>query len=200
MTAPTSPALTVADLRGDPRRVRREGVIRTLLFAAALTSIVISALIVFSLVREAWAFVSTVEVAHLWDFGWYPRRGNFDVRTLIVGSLIVTVIAMAVAGPIGLGTAIYLSEYAKPRVRRTLKPIIEVLAGIPSVVVGYFALTVISPDVVQTMQPDAPQFNLLAAGIGVGILTIPLVAPVSEDALRPVPMSLREASYGLGAR
>lgn len=199
MTAPIR-QLTVADLQGDPSRLRRERVIRVFLFAAGLTSILISALIVFSLVREAWGFISTVEVAHLWDFGWYPRRGNFDVRTLVVGSLIVTLVAMAVAGPIGLGTAIYLSEYAKPRVRRILKPIIEVLAGIPSVVVGYFALTVVSPDVVQKLRPEAPQFNLLAAGIGVGILTIPLVASVAEDALRSVPQSLREASYGLGAR
>jgi phosphate transport system permease protein len=107
---------------------------------------------------------------------------------------------MVVAWPLGVGSAIYLSEYAKPRVRRTLKPILEVLAGIPSVVLGYFALVTISPGLVQKVWTDAPQFNLMAAGIAVGILTIPLVASISEDALRSVPNSLREASEGLGAR
>jgi len=192
--------LTLDDLKGNPRRSATERTVKRVLFAAGVVSVLISALIVFSLVREAWAFLSTVEVAKLWDFGWFPRRGVFDVRTLVIGSLMVTLIAMVVAGPIGLGTAIFLSEYARPGVRRVLKPVIEVLAGVPSVVVGYFALTVISPDVVQQLSPTAPQFNLLAAGIGVGVLTIPLVASVSEDALRSVPSSLREASYGLGAR
>lgn len=105
---------------------------------------------------------------------------------------------MVVATPLGLGAAIYLSEYASPRWRRILKPIIEVLAGIPSVVLGFFALTWISPNIVQRFS-GAGVFSIAAAGIGVGILTTPLVASVSEDAMRAVPNALREASYGLGA-
>src|SRR5690606_39098968 len=100
---------------------------------------------------------------------------------------------------VGLGSAIYLSEYARPGVRRVLKPTLEVLAGIPSVVLGFFAISVISPSIVRPLF-GAGLFNLAAAGIGVGILSIPLVASVSEDALRSVPTSLREASYGMGAR
>jgi len=198
MTEPV--AFTVADFRGSPRRVRKERAIRGLLFGAAMTSIVISALIVLSLVGEAWTFVSQVELAALWTDGWFPRRGMYDVKTLFVGSLIVTVIAMAVAVPLGLGAAIYLSEYAPSGVRKTLKPALEILAGIPSVVLGFFALSFLSPEIVQRLRDDATQFNIAAAGIGVGILTIPLVASISEDAMRSVPRALREASYGLGAR
>jgi phosphate transport system permease protein len=95
---------------------------------------------------------------------------------------------------------VYLAEYASPKVRRVVKPVLEVLAGIPSVVLGFFALTFLTPNVIQPIFADAKTFNLLAAGIGVGILSIPLVASVSEDAMRAVPRSLREASYGLGAR
>ena len=107
---------------------------------------------------------------------------------------------MLVAAPLGLGAAIYLSEYAKPRVRRFLKPIIEILAGIPSVVIGFFALTFISPDIVRRFFPGAELFNHGGAGIGVGILVTPLVASIAEDSMRSVPMALREAAYGLGAR
>ena len=191
---------TIEDFRGSPARMRKERLIRGVLFGAALTSVVISALIVLSLVGEAWTFVSQVELASLWSDGWFPRRGIYDVKTIVVGSLIVTVVAMLVAGPIGLGAAIYLSEYAPVRVRKMLKPALEILAGIPSVVLGFFALTFISPEIVQRVNPQATQFNIAAAGIGVGILAIPLVASISEDAMRSVPNALREASYGLGAR
>jgi phosphate transport system permease protein len=112
----------------------------------------------------------------------------------------VTGIAMMVAVPFGLGSAVYLSEYARPRVRRILKPTLEILAGIPSVVLGFFALQFITPNVVRGLFPGAQSANFLAAGIAVGVLTIPLVASVSEDAMRAVPNSLREASYGLGAK
>jgi phosphate transport system permease protein len=111
----------------------------------------------------------------------------------------VTVVAMLVAVPVGLGAAVFMSEYASPRLRKVLKPVLEVLAGVPSIVLGFFALTVISPSVTQRFF-NTSQFNMLAAGIAVGILTIPLVASVSEDALRAVPHALREASYGMGAR
>ncbi|MBA2624022.1 MAG: phosphate ABC transporter permease subunit PstC [Acidimicrobiia bacterium] len=200
MTTIEATPLQLADLRGNPGRLRKEAVVRGLFLAAATLSIVISALIVFSLVREAWTFITEVEVATLWASGWFPRRGLYDVKTLLVGSLIVTLIAMLVAVPLGLGAAIYLSEYARPSVRRVLKPVLEILAGIPSVVLGFFALTWISPQLVQRFSDGATQFNLAAAGIGVGILTIPLMASISEDAMRSVPNALREASAGMGAR
>ncbi len=192
--------LQLSDLRGDPRRLRKEASVRAVLTAAAVVSVLVSAAIVWSLAREAATFVTEVDWSTvLVSDGWFPRQGVYDIRTLLVGSLWVTVIAMAVAVPIGLGSAIYLSEYARPGVRRVLKPTLEVLAGIPSVVLGFFAISVISPSIVQRFF-DAGLFSLTAAGIAVGILSIPLVASVSEDALRAVPTSLREASYGLGAR
>jgi phosphate transport system permease protein len=192
--------ITLRDLRGDARRLRTERLVRGALLGAAVLSIVISALIVLSLVREAWTFVSQVEVATLWTTGWFPRRGLYDIKTLLVGSLLVTALAMLVAVPVGLGAAVYLAEYATGRVRRVLKPALEILAGIPSVVLGFFALTWISPEIVQSLNDGASLFNLAAAGIGVGILTVPLVASISEDAMRAVPLSLREASAGMGAR
>jgi len=118
----------------------------------------------------------------------------------VSGTFLVTVIAMVIATPVGLGSAIYLSEYASPRVRRVLKPILEVLAGIPSVVLGFFCVSFISPQIISKLTDDAGTFSLASAGIGVGILTVPLIASVSEDAMRSVPLALREASYGLGAR
>ncbi len=187
-------------LKGSPARQRRERFWRLFYGGAAATSILISTAIVLSLIGEAWTFISQVDLASLWDIGWFPRRGAYDIRTIVLGSLLVAAIAMLVATPLGLGAAMYLSEYARPSVRRTLKPILEILAGIPSVVLGYFALTFITPELLRPIFGNSiAGFNMLAAGIGVGILTIPLVASVSEDSLRAVPRSLREASYGLGA-
>ena len=192
--------LTLRDLRGDGRRMRKEGVIRSVFFVAAIVSILISALIIFSLVTKAWGFISQVEWATLWSSGWFPRRNLFDVKTLFAGTLITTAIAMVVAAPLGLAAAVYLSEYAKPGVRKVLKPVLEILAGIPSVVLGFFALTFIAPNLIQKIFDGSPQSTLLSAGLGVGILTIPLVAAISEDALGSVPNTLREASAGMGAR
>ena len=191
---------TIGDLAGSARRHRRESFVRNVFRFAAMASILISVAIVLSLLGRAIAFVTTVDLGSLWSGGWFPRRGLFDLRTIVVGTLVITGIAMLVAAPLGLGAALYLSEYARPRMRRVLKPTVEILASIPSVVLGVFALTFISPDVVQAIFPGAGIFNLLAAGIAVGILVTPLVASVSEDAMRAVPASLREASYGLGAR
>lgn len=193
-------ALSLEDLRGDPRRLRKERIVRVVLLGAALMSIAISAAIILSLAGEAWTFISQVEWASLWTDGWFPRRGMYDLRTIVVGSLMITAVAMLIATPLGLGAAIYLSEYASKRVRNVLKPTLEILAGIPSVVLGFFALSFISPEVVQRFFGEATQFNMAAAGIGVGILVVPLVASVSEDAMRSVPGALREASYGVGAR
>jgi phosphate transport system permease protein len=175
-------------------------VIRRLFGVAAGVSVVISAVIVVALVGRALDFLRQIDPSWLVADGWFPRRDQFSIPTLAAGSIIVAGIAMLIAAPLGLASAIYLSEYARPRARRALKPIVELLAGIPSIVVGFFALTVISPDVVQRLFTSATFFNLLAAGIGVGILAVPLVATVAEDALRAVPRSLREGAYGLGAR
>lgn len=193
-------APTGSRLRGTATRRRNEGAVRAILLGAAVVSIVISAGIVLSLVFEAVAFLSKIELSQLFADGWFPRRGQFSVPTVVVGTLMITIIAILVAAPIGLASAVYLSEYASRRVRGVVKPILEILAGIPSVVLGFFALTWISPNVVQAIFPSAKGFNMMAAGIAVGILTIPLVASISEDAMRAVPVSLREASYGLGAR
>jgi phosphate transport system permease protein len=199
MTAST-PAPAGSRLRGTPNRRRNEGAIRLILLAAAVVSILVSIGIVLSLVFEAISFLSQIQLSQLFAAGWFPRRGQFSIPTVLAGTLIITGVAIAIAAPIGLASAIYLSEYASKRVRSTVKPILEILAGIPSVVLGFFALRFISPNVVQALFTDAKAFSLLAAGIGVGILTIPLVASISEDAMRAVPLSLREASYGLGSR
>jgi phosphate transport system permease protein len=198
--ASAAPIGTAADLRGGSARRRREAVIRRAFAVAAGISIVISVIIVVSLIGNAISFLRQIDLSWLVAGGWFPRRNQFSIATVFVGSLIVASIAMAIAMPLGLGAALYLSEYASPRARRMLKPIVELLAGIPSIVVGFFALTVISPDLVQRLFGSATFFNLLAAGIGVGILSTPLVATVAEDALRAVPRSLREGAYGLGAR
>lgn len=191
----------ITALQGSAARKRREGIVRGVAFAAAAVSILISVLIVYSLVFEAITFMTQVDWSTtINDLGWFPRRNLFDFPTIIVATLWVTAIAMIVAGPLGLAAAIYLSEYARPGVRRWLKPILEILAGIPSVVLGYFALRFIAPQIVSNIFPSAAPANILAAGIGVGLLTIPLVASISEDALAAVPRSLREASSGLGAR
>lgn len=194
--------LTVSDLRGNARQRKRERTMRSLFQLAAFTTILVSLLILVVLVRGAVTFLNEID----WDFGvlvdsgWFPRRSRFDLRTIVVGSIVMGTVAMVVAVPFGLGTAVYLSEYAPPRVRAIVKPVIEVLAGIPSVIVGYFVLRYLAPEIVDPIFDPSNERNMLAAGLGIGILVIPIMASVSEDALRSVPNSLREASYGLGAR
>ena len=142
--------LTVQDLRGNAKQRRRERTMRVVFQLAAVASILISLLILFVLLRGAINFMRAID----WDFGllsdtgWFPRRERFDVRTIVVGSVVMGVVAMLVAVPFGLGTAVYLSEYAPRRVRRIVKPIIEVLAGIPSVIVGFFVLNLVAPEIV----------------------------------------------------
>lgn len=195
--------LTVQDLQGNRKQRNRERTMRYVFQVAAIASIVISLLILVVLVRGAINFLNLIDwdVGLLTDTGWFPRRDRFDIRTIFVGSVVMGTVAMVVAVPFGLGTAVYLSEYAPRRVRKVVKPIIEVLAGIPSVIVGFFVLNFIAPDVVNSFfdQPPGAK-SMLAAGLGIGILVIPIMAAVSEDALSSVPNSLREASYGCGAR
>jgi phosphate transport system permease protein len=193
------------DLTTAAGRRRRDTTARWVFRLGAITTLVVTLLIIFTLVFDAWEFISKLAdsadgLGALTEIGWFPRRGMFDIGTLVVGTLIVTGIAMVVAVPLGIGAAIYLAEYARPKIRRVIKPVIEVLAGIPSVVLGYFAIAFINPELIVRLFSGANKaFTLAAAGIGVGILTIPIIATVAEDALRAVPMSLREASYGLGA-
>jgi len=197
MTSAAPPA--PSPLLGSPGRRQRERVIQTIFFSAALISVLISGFIIYTLIVRAFEFLTIIDLSTLVADGWFPRRGQFDVLTVVLGSVMVAGVAMLVATPIGLGSAIFLSEYASPRVRRWIKPILEILAGIPSVVLGFFVLTFVNPSVIQAVFSGAAGFNLFAAGVGVGILSIPLVASVAEDAMRAVPNALREASYGLGA-
>lgn len=194
------PKLSITDLRGAPQRRRREAFVRAIFLAAAASSVLISLLIVVALIGQAWTFMSQVDLSTLVSDGWLPRRGRFDLATIFAGTLVITGIAMIIATPLGLGAAVYLSEYASPRRRRFLKPIIELLAGIPSVVLGFYALAVIAPSIIQPLCSTNSLFSMGAAGVGVGILITPLIASVAEDAMHAVPLSLREASYGLGAR
>lgn len=202
MTATPRPPgpLSLGDLSGDPRRQSIETVVRVVLTLAALTSVVISIAIIYVLVVDAVRFMASIELGDLTDDVWLPRGGRYGMLSPLLGTLWVTLVAVVIAGPIGLGAAVYLSEYAKPRVRRIVKPVVEVLASIPSVVVGFFAIRFIAPEITEKIFTNSPSLNLLVAGIGVGILTIPLMTSVSEDALRAVPLALREASYGLGAK
>lgn len=180
-----------------------EMIIEAALFAAGAISILTTIGIVYVLASQALHFFTTSEVTLLEFFSgteWIPAIGQFGVWPLVTATFMVTGIAMLVALPLGLATAIYLSEYASPKARSTLKPILEVLAGIPTVVYGYFALTFMTPLLRKIFGVDTVQiFNTASAGIVVGILIIPLVSSLSEDALHAVPNSLREAAYGLGA-
>ncbi len=191
--------LSIEDLRGSAARRRRESLIRGTFFVSAALAIVISVAIVLSLLGDTITFLQGIDPGALLADVWQPRNAQYGLATIISGTLVIAVIAMIVATPLGLGAAIYLAEYASPRMRAWLKPIIEILATIPSVVLGFFALTVLSPSIIQPLCGQAPPFTLASAGVAVGILVTPLVASISEDALYAVPQSLREASYGLGA-
>jgi phosphate transport system permease protein len=180
-----------------------ETIIEGSLFLAGLISIAITIGIVFVLVRDALQFFALPEVTlvnFLTDTVWQPQISRFGIMPLLTATLMVSFIAVIVALPLGLATAIYLSEYASSRARNTIKPILEVLAGIPTVVYGYFALTFMTPFLRTIFGNNTVQiYNVASAGIVVGILIIPLVASLSEDALHAVPVTLREAAYGLGA-
>lgn len=189
------------DLRRKPRF--SESIIQAFLFLCGAISILTTVGIVFVLGRESLLFFAKEEVNLLEFFGgteWQPAIGWFGIWPLVTATLMVSVIAMLVALPLGLCIAIYLSEYAGHRTRSILKPILEVLAGIPTVVYGYFALTFMTPLLRSILGRDLVEiYNTASAGIVVGILVIPLVSSMSEDSLSAVPGSLRQASYGLGA-
>ncbi len=180
-----------------------ESVIQSLLFFAGFFSIFTTLGIIYELGKEAWLFFRLPEV-NLWQFltgtKWQPHINEFGVLPLVNATLVTTAVAMAIAIPLGLAVAIYLSEYATIKVRNTLKPILEVLAGIPTIVYGYFALTFVTPILRSIFGRDVVEiYNTASAGLVMGILILPLIASISEDALNAVPRSLREAAYGLGA-
>jgi phosphate transport system permease protein len=180
---------------------RFEFLIEWALFACALVSIATTAGIIVVLAVETVAFLREVPlVDFLFGTEWTPlfATPRFGVLPLVVGTVLVSAIAMVVALPMGLLSAIYLSEYANPRLRRVVKPILEVLAGVPTVVYGYFALLFVTP-LLQQVLPDLAGFNALGPGIVMGIMILPLVSSLSEDAMQGVPRGLREGAYALGA-
>jgi phosphate transport system permease protein len=184
------------------RRKLHEDVIRVLLFAFAAVSILTTVGIVVILGRESWLFFGDPRVTLREFFGstrWQPQIEQFGVWPLVTATFMTSTIAMLVAGPLGLFVAIYLSEYASQRVRSILKPILEVLSGIPTVVYGYFALTFMTPLLRSIFGTGLVEiYNTASAGLVMGILVLPLVSSLAEDALSGVPQSLREAAYGLG--
>ena len=186
--------------RNSRTREARERVIKVFLTACAYLSIFTTFGIVIVLFEETVRFFLEVSpVEFLTSTRWAPPQGDFGVLPLVYGTLVATVIAIAVALPVGLLTAIYLSEYAPSGLRRWLKPALEILAGVPTVVYGYFALTFITPLFRDSVFPGIESFNAVAAGLIMGVMIIPTVASVSEDAIYAVPRSLREGAYALGA-
>jgi len=179
----------------------KEGLIGGALFACAAASTLVTVGVVLVLLRETTAFFSEVSIVEfLTGTRWEPlfQDRHFGVLPLLTGSILVAGGAGVIAVPLGLLTAIFLSEYASRRLREILKPVLEVLAGIPTVVYGYFALTFVTP-LLRVVFPQTDIFNAASASIVVGIMIIPTVSSLSEDALRAVPSALREGAYGLGA-
>jgi phosphate transport system permease protein len=180
---------------------RAERLIEHALFACALVSVLTTAGIIAVLAVETYEFFRTAPlVEFLTGTEWTPLFADqkFGVLPLVVGTLLVSAIAMVVALPMGLLSAVYLSEYADPRLRRVVKPLLEILAGVPTVVYGYFALLFVTP-LLQQVIPSLAGFNALSPGIVMGIMILPLVASLSEDAMRGVPNGLREGALALGA-
>jgi phosphate transport system permease protein len=194
-------AAASARLKRRRSRVLRERAIEAVLFLAALVSVFTTVGIVYVLVKESVVFFQAVP---LWQFlsdnQWTPLFDDqhFGIMVLLSGTLTSSTVALSVAIPLGTVIAIYLSEFAHFRLREIAKPFLELLGGVPTIVYGYFALLFVTP-LLQRIYPELPGFNLLAAGLVMGVMIIPYVASISEDAMRAVPMHLREGSYAMGA-
>jgi phosphate transport system permease protein len=179
----------------------REGVVESLLFGAALTSVVVTLGIVGVLIYESVAFFRQVS---LWEFltdtQWTPlfADAHYGILPLVSGTLVTSLVALGVALPLGTIMAVYLSEYAPHYLREAVKPVLELLTAVPTVVYGYFALLFVTP-MLQRLWPDLPGFNMLSAGIVIGLMIVPYVSSLSEDAMRAVPLELREGSFAMGA-
>ena len=200
-TAATKRSAEAISLRA-PRRRLGESVVKALLVLAALISVLTTTGIVVSLLEETIAFFREVPIGdYLFGTDWTPlfNPPSYGVLPLVLATFMISFIGMAVAIPLGLGAATYLSEYARPAVRKTVKPILELLAGVPTIVFGYFALTFFTPEILRGLfGNDVQIFNGLSAGIIIGFLIVPTVASISEDAMSAVPASLREGAFGLG--
>jgi phosphate transport system permease protein len=183
------------------RRNVKERIIELILMMAALVAVATTFAIVGVLLYESLSFFKTVSVIEFFtDTQWTPlfEDAHYGIMPLVSGTLTTSAIALAVAVPIGTISAIFLSEFASHKTREIIKPILELLVGVPTVVFGYFALFFVTP-ILQSLYPDLPSFNMLGAGIVMGIMIIPYIASMSEDAMRAVPMSMREGSYAMGA-
>ncbi|MBX3646466.1 MAG: phosphate ABC transporter permease subunit PstC [Rhodocyclaceae bacterium] len=193
--------MTAARLSHRATRHIKERIIESILLLAALVSVATTLGIVYILVKESVVFFNQVP---LWDFltdtQWTPLfdDAHFGIIVLLSGTLVSSGVALAVAIPLGTIIAIFLSEFASARAREFAKPVLELLSGVPTIIYGYFALLFLTP-LLQKVIPGLPGFNLLSAGIVMGIMIVPYVASISEDAMRAVPMSLREGSYAMGA-
>ncbi len=182
-------------------RQRRERLIEAILLAAASVSVFTTVGIVYILIRESISFFAHVPI---WDFltdtQWTPLfdDAHFGIMVLLAGTVSSSFVALCVAIPLGTIIAIYLSEFAGHRTREILKPLLELLSGVPTIVYGFFALLVVTP-LLQKIFPELPGFNILSAGLVMGVMIIPYVASLSEDAMRAVPMSLREGAYAMGS-
>lgn len=184
-----------------PLRKLREALIETLLLLSACVAIFATAGIVFILVYESWGFFQKVSIKDfLTDREWTPLFDNahYGILPLLTGTLVTTSVALLLAIPLGTIAAIYLSEYAPNRLREIAKPILELLAAVPTVVYGYFALLFVTP-LLQKISPDLAGFNMLSAGLVMGIMIVPYISSLSEDAMRAVPMQMREGAYALGS-
>ena len=179
----------------------QERAIEKALLLAALASIAITAGIVSLLVYESFVFFQSVSIIEFFtDTQWTPlfADAHYGILPLIAGTFVTTAVALSVALPLGTVTAVYLSEYASRRVGEVMKPFLELLSAVPTVVYGYFALLFVTP-LLQTMWPNLPGFNMLSAGLVIGIMIVPYISSMSEDAMRAVPMHIREGSYAMGA-
>lgn len=179
----------------------REGAIAFVLFLAALSSVATTVGILIILVSESVGFFQKVSlIEFLTDKEWTPLFSDphYGILPLVAGTLVITGVSMAVAIPLGTIIAIYLSEFASSRVREVIKPALELLAGIPTVVYGYFAFLFVTP-LLQTVLPDLPGFNMLSPGLVVGVMIIPFISSIGEDSMRAVPVYLREGAYAMGA-
>lgn len=186
------------------KNIRRnfvERLIEITLMLSGLIAVLITFGIVFILVTESFSFFEAVSLKEfLTSTVWTPNfeKKNYGILPLVSGTLTITGIALLVAVPLGTITAVYLSEFASHKIRETIKPVLELLVGVPTVVFGYFALLLVTP-LLQKFYPDLPTFNMLGPGIVMGIMIVPYIASVAEDAMRAVPMSMREGAYAMGA-
>jgi phosphate transport system permease protein len=187
--------------RSKARRRRTERAIEAVLLLAACVSVFTTIGIVYILVRESAAFFAQVPIwEFLTDTQWTPLfdDAHFGIVVLLAGTVSSSAVALSIAIPLGTIIAIYLSEFAGHKTREVMKPLLEMLSGVPTIIYGYFALLFVTP-LLQKIYPELPGFNVLSAGIVMGVMIIPYVSSLSEDAMRAVPMSLREGSYALGA-